>query len=179
MTVLVRRLSLFVLLGVATAAVAACSGTAIGGQGGPTTSASSSSSSGDAALSALDPCTLLTSQELQQYNVATKGDKNTTSDEVGCDYVGNYPAPSLSISKSKDSVQSYVQRSDTFVKLVQNTVNGRAGVQTRISSSNDECSQVMAVGSGDVRIGLTGDKSGDPCGDVLKIAQVVEPRLPK
>jgi Protein of unknown function (DUF3558) len=104
-----------------------------------------------------------------------------TSDEAGCGFRG-YPdslSPGISLNKSKDSVDSYVKRADTFVKFTQNKVNGRAGAQTQISDSNTECSQVIAVGTGDVRVAVLRDKSGDPCGNALKLAQLVEPRLPK
>jgi Protein of unknown function (DUF3558) len=101
--------------------------------------------------------------------------------ETGCDFLGAADTldRAINLDKSKDSVESYVKRADTFVRLAQNNVNGRPGVQVQISESNTECSQVMAVGSGDVVVAVTRDKSGDPCGDALKLAQLVEPRLPK
>jgi hypothetical protein len=157
-----------------------CNGQQTQGQAEPTGTSSSGGGS-SAALDKLDACTLLTADQLQQYGVETKGKPQNNSSENGCAFIAtpDSSATSINLSKSKDSVDSYVQRSDTFVKLAKNSVNGRNGVQTQISTSNTECSQVMAVGSGTVRAGVINDKSGDPCGDALKIAQVVEPKLPK
>lgn len=161
--------------------LAACND-GISGNPGPTTGSSASTNAGgDAALNKLDPCTLLTTQELQQYQVRSKGEPLNSSDEQGCDFLGSPDSLSrgINLTKSKDSVASYVERADTFVKLTKNNVSGRDGVQVQISKSNTECSQIIGVGSGTVSVAVTGDKSGNPCGDALQIAQVVEPRLPK
>ncbi|HEY0494098.1 MAG TPA: DUF3558 family protein [Kutzneria sp.] len=176
---LVRGVSGLGLLLLTAAVLSGCNGQP--GQAEPTGTTASSGGSSSAVLDKLDPCALLTVDQLQQYSVATQGQPLNTSDETGCIYLGSPDSASrgINLSKSKDSVDSYVQRSDTFVKLTKNTVNGRNGVQTQISTSNTECSQVIAVGSGTVRVAVTNDKSGDPCGDALKIAQVVEPKLPK
>lgn len=158
----------------------ACGGQPTPGQAGPTTSSSGISGS-SAALDKVDPCTLLTTDQLQQYKVETQGTPQNTSDETGCAFLGS-PDPlstGINLTKSKDSVDSYAQRADTFTKFSKNSVNGRSAAQTQISSANTECSQIMAVGSGTVRVGVINDKSGDPCADALKIAQVVESKLPK
>jgi hypothetical protein len=166
------------LLALAIVTLAACNGTQVGGEAGPTTTASGSQGSGSDVLKALDPCTLLTSQELQQFGVDPSTRKPANgSGETGCGFI-KYPI-GIVLGKANDTVQGFLDRSDTFVKIAKRDVNGRSGVLTQISTENTDCSQVLAVGTGVVRIGLTGDKSGDPCGDVLKIAQVVEPKLPK
>jgi hypothetical protein len=178
---LVRGVSGLGLVLLAVVTLSACNGQQTPGQAEPTGASSSPNAGSGAALDKLDPCTLLTTDQLKQYNVETQGTPNNSSDETGCAFIG-YPdsaSRSINLGKSKDSVDSFVERSDSFVKLTKNTVNGRNGVQTQISTSNTECSQVIAVGSGTVRVAVTNDKSGDPCGDALKIAQVVEPKLPK
>ena len=169
------------LIAVSGVFLAACGGTTPG-TAGPTTTSGSSTGSGDsAALSKVDPCTLLTAQELQQYQGRTKGEPLNSSDEQGCDFLGSPDSLSrgINLTKSKDSVADYVGRKDSYVKFTKNSVNGRDAAQVQISKSNTECSQIIGVGSGTVSVAVTGDKSGDPCGDALQIAQVVEPRLPK
>ena len=178
MTVPFNGIARLGLLALALVTLAACNGTSVGGQAGPTTTTSGAQGSGSDVLKALDPCTLLTSQELQQFGVDPSTRKPANgSGETGCGFI-KYPI-GIILAKSNDSIQSFLDRSDTFVKIAKRDVNGRSGLLTQISTENTECSQEMAVGSGVVRIGLTGDKSGDPCGDVLKIAQTVEPKLPK
>ena len=179
MTVSFRALPRLGLLALTLVTLAGCTGKSVDGNAGPTSSSSSTSTQGSSgALTALDPCTLLTSDQLQQFGV-DPGSKSAAngSGETGCSFI-KYPI-GIILAKSNESVQGYLDRSDTFVKIAKRDVNGRTGVLTQISNDNTECSQVLAVGSGDVRVGLTGDKSGDPCGNVLKIAQVVEPKLPK
>ncbi|MEV6607484.1 MULTISPECIES: DUF3558 family protein [unclassified Kutzneria] len=178
---LVRGVSGLGIVLLAVVSLSACNGQPTQGQAEPTGASSSQGAGSSAALDKVDPCTLLTTDQLKQYNVETQGAPNNTSDETGCAYLG-YPdslTRGINVGKSKDSVDSFAERADTFVKFTKNSVNGRKGAQTQISTSNTECSQVMAVGSGTVRVGVINDKSGDPCGDVLKIAQVVEPKLPK
>ncbi|MFC0544238.1 DUF3558 domain-containing protein [Kutzneria chonburiensis] len=153
----------------------------VSGDPSPTGSSTSANAGADASLNKLDPCTLLTTQELQQYQVRTKGEPLNSSDEQGCGFLGSPDSLSrgINLTKSKDSVADYVSRKDGYVKFATNTVNGRDAAQVQISKSNTECSQIIAVGSGTVSVAVTSDKSGDPCGDALQIAKVVEPRLSK
>ena len=111
----------------------------------------------------------------------TSGKPLSEDDDTGCYFFGD-PDPAgraINLTKSPDSPDSYLSRPGDFVSIKANTVNGRPGFQTRISTTNDECSQFMAVGSGVVSVATTRDKSGDPCGGVVKLAQIVESRLPE
>jgi hypothetical protein len=156
--------------------LAACGGL-VGGQSSPT-GASSAASSAGGSVSAVDPCKLLSPQELQQLEVPPNGDEANRSGETGCQWTGQKLF--VSLTKANNSLDYFTQHADQYTDLTQDKVNDRAGVHFQISQSNTECSQAVAVGTGYVRVGLGYfDHSPDPCGKALQIAQMVEPRLPK
>jgi hypothetical protein len=162
-------------IGLALALVAGCGATGVGGQADPT-STPQASSGGSGVMPSLDPCKLLTAQELQAAGVSSDPSPLNGGGEVGCQYAKDY---SIGLSKSSESIDSYKSRAATFVKFSQHDINGRPGVQVQISKTNTECSQVLGVGSGDVVVSVGAYSNGDPCAEVEKLAQLVEPRLPK
>ncbi|GAA3434504.1 hypothetical protein GCM10018954_041080 [Kutzneria kofuensis] len=156
----------------------ACGSSSIAGEPGPNTSLALS---GDAKWAGVDPCSLLTVDELRQNGVKTLGKPLNVAGETGCDFLSDSDVigRAINVTKSSNSPDSYLSRPGDFVYIESNSVNGRPGFQTRISKSNDECSQYIAVGSGVVSVATTRDRSGDPCGAALTLAQLIEPRLPK
>jgi hypothetical protein len=160
-------------------ALAGCAPSKVNGDPSPSGSATSSADSG--AWAGVDPCKLLTDQELQQNGVKTDSTPLNENGETGCDFLNatDVVGRAINLTKSPQSADSYAARSSDFVSFKKNSVNSRSGFQTQIGSTNDECSQYMAVGTGVVSVAVTRDNSGDPCGDALKLAQLAEPRLPK
>ncbi|GDY34081.1 DUF3558 domain-containing protein [Gandjariella thermophila] len=174
MSVRHRGLSRIALCVLCVLAVTGCGGS-VGGQPNPTMSSSAGAAG---AIDAVDPCTLLTPEELRQLDVPTQSDPANASGETGCQWTGKRLF--VTLAKAHDRLDYFTKRPGQYVNLAENTVNGRQGVHFQISQSNTECSQVMAVGTGYV-VAAVGffDHSPDPCGKALKIAQMVEPRLPR
>jgi hypothetical protein len=163
--------------GVTVLALTSC-GSELSGQPSPTTGSSASASS-SGSIDAVDPCTLLRPQELQQLGLPTQSEPANGSGETGCSWI-SHSKFGLTLAKAKDGLDYFTKHPDQYINLATNTVNGRPGVHFQISQSNTECSQVMAVGTGYVVAGVGFfDNSPDPCGRALAIAQMVEPRLPK
>lgn len=72
----------------------------------------------------------------------------------------------------------------TFTSFVENTVNGRAGVQLGVRRDHSQCDQIMDGGpvSLSVSVAQAGLYTGAPidsCAETLRIAQLLEPRLPR
>lgn len=149
--------------------------------GDPSPTGSSTSSGDSGAWASVDPCKLLTAQELQENGVKTQSKPLNENGETGCDFVNatDVVGRAINLTKSPASADSYTSRPGDFASFKKNSVNSRPGFQTQIGSTNDECSQYMVVGTGVVSVAVTRDSAGDPCGDALKLAQLVEPRLPK
>jgi hypothetical protein len=160
--------------------LAGCGPSTVTGDPGPTKT--SGSAGGDSAdFTKLDACTLLTPQELQQNGVVTQPKPLNEAGETGCDFKNatDVIGRAISLVKSPEPLDSFTSRPGDFQFFKQNSVNGRSGFQASSSDKNTECSQFLTFGSGVVSIGVTRDKSGDPCGDATKLAQLAEPRLPK
>jgi Protein of unknown function (DUF3558) len=162
-----------VAAGLATLVLAGCAGPTVSGTPSPASGPTS------AAIESVLPCTLLTQQELQQQGQPVQGAPYDTAGETGCSFHGQDFG--LDLGKAKDGLNYFTKRAKQFVSLKENSVNGRSGVQIIISHTGRECTQVMAVGTGDVTVGISYNfgHQGDPCAKVMEIAQLIEPRLPK
>jgi hypothetical protein len=178
-TVSIRAVAGIVASAAAVLVLAGCTPTKVTGD--PSPSGTPSSTGDSAAFAKLDPCKLLTPDELQQNGVVTQSTPLNEAGETGCDFANatDVAGRAISLVKSPASMDSFTSRPGDFLFFKQNSVNGRPGFQVSASDRNSECSQFLAVGSGLVSIGVTRDKSGDPCGDATKLAQLAEPRLPK
>ncbi|MGH3912770.1 MAG: hypothetical protein ACRDTC_05080, partial [Pseudonocardiaceae bacterium] len=103
--------------------------------------------------------------------------------EVGCGWIGD--PITLTLVRDKYPISDWASRSDdpAFVTFVENTVNGRAGVQFGVRSSGDQCAQVMDGGPVSLLVSVAAASSLgppiDPCAEALRIAQLIETRLPK
>lgn len=179
MTVRVRPTAGLVALVAATLVTTGCGSPSVPGQASPTGVSTSTSTSASAVIDSVQPCTLLTPQELQQFGQPSPGTPHDAAGETGCEF-GGQPF-GMTLSKANDGLDYFTKHADKFVKVTKNPVNGRAGVQLLISTDGSECSQVMAVGTGYVVVGVVYNfgHTGDPCAKALEIAQVIEPRLPK
>jgi hypothetical protein len=138
---------------------------------------------GDA--SRVDMCTILTDPELAGLGMELDSRQQFHQmGAVGCQWVGKRIR--LSLERDKDTVAAYrARRNDpAFTSFVDNTVNGRPGVHLSVESDSSDCSQLIDGGpvSLVVAVAQAGLYSGpkiDSCAEALRIAQMIEPRLPK
>ncbi|MGH3931726.1 MAG: DUF3558 family protein [Pseudonocardiaceae bacterium] len=134
--------------------------------------------------SGVDMCTILTEAELSGLGIEL--DTRRPVDMlglIGCQWVGE--PITLRLERNEDTVAEYVDRRDdpAFVTFAENMVNGRAGVHFGVSNSGQDCVQLMDGGPVSLAVGVAAASSLgppiDPCAEALRIAQLIETRLPK
>ncbi|MGH3801220.1 MAG: DUF3558 family protein [Pseudonocardiaceae bacterium] len=134
--------------------------------------------------SRVDMCTILTDAELT--GLGLRPDTRKQDDVlgvVGCGWVGK--PFTLSLDRDKDNLAAYQARREdpAFVSFEENTVNGRAGVQLGVRRDRSQCAQFMDGGSVSLVVSVAASSSLsppiDPCAEAFRIAQMIEPRLPK
>ncbi|MGH3899409.1 MAG: DUF3558 family protein [Pseudonocardiaceae bacterium] len=134
--------------------------------------------------SRVDMCTILSDRELGKLGI--KQDTRKPFDEVGvvgCRWVGK--PFTLSLDRDKHTLASYQdrRRDPAFVSFTDNTVNGRAGTQLVLDRDGSQCTQLMNGGPVSLTVSVASSSSLSPpidaCAEALRIAQVIEPRLPK
>jgi len=134
----------------------------------------------------VDMCTILTDAELSQLGV--QPDTRETVDQfgsVGCEWVGK--PVRFSLERDKETVASYRTRprGPSFITFTENAVNGRAGLTFAVDrDGGTDCEQLMDGGSVSlvVHVASTLSPDGhriDSCPEALRIAQLIEPRLPR
>lgn len=138
---------------------------------------------GDA--SGVDMCTILNETELSGLGIDLGS--RTQVDElgvVGCDWVGQ--PIRLRLERDEDPVAVYRARRDdpAFTRFVDNTVNGRSGVQLSVERDRSDCAQLMDGGPVSLTVAVAPAFSMEPskidsCAEALRIAQLIESRLPK
>lgn len=164
------------LLMVAVALVAAGCGTPGSGSAPPPTVADSSR---------VDMCTILSDQELAQLGV--KPDAREPVDRpssVGCYWRGTPFA--LTLERDAETVASYKARQPgpALITFAENAVNGRAGVRFGVEREGTDCEQLIDGGSVSLVVSVapaigSPEPKIDSCAEALRIAQMIEPRLPK
>lgn len=145
--------------------------------------ASSAPAVGDA--SRVDMCTILTDQELAQLGITLNSREPVDRlGGVGCGWLGN--RITLDLERDKETLASYRARrhSPFFTSFVDNTVNGRPGAHLSVQRDRADCDQLMDGGpvSLSVAVAQAGEYDGPPidsCAEAMRIAQMIEPRLPK
>jgi hypothetical protein len=135
--------------------------------------------------SQVDMCTILTDAELTGLGI--KLDTRKPFDEVGtvgCQWVGK--PITLSLQRDKDTIAAYQARRDdpAFTSFSDNTVNDRAGVQLGVRRDRTQCAQFIDGGPVSLTVSVAPAFSLDPrpidsCAEALRIAKMIEPRLPK
>ena len=138
---------------------------------------------GDA--SRVDMCTILTDAELAGLGIKLTSRKpNNRLGEVGCRWAGQ--PFTLDLERGKESVAQYRARRDdpAFTSFADNTVNGRAGARLSVESDRSDCTQLIDGGSVGlvVSVAQSGLYTGPPintCAEAMRIAQMIEPRLPR
>lgn len=134
--------------------------------------------------SGVDMCTILSDGELSGLGI--KLDTRQQVDElgvVGCQWVGK--PFRMSLERDEDTVAVYVARRDdpAFVTFVENTVNGRAGAHLGVEGDGTDCAQLIDGGPVSLTVAVAPSSTLaapiDACAEALRIAQLIEPRLPK
>lgn len=131
----------------------------------------------------IDMCTVLSGRELS--DLGAKLDTREPFNEVGvvgCRWVGK--PFTLSLERDKDTLASYQarRRDPVFVSFVDNRVNGRGGAQLVLDPDGSQCAQLMDGGPVSLVVGVAASSSLgviDSCAEALRIAKMIEPRLPK
>lgn len=142
-------------------------------------------SSGVADASRVDMCTILADEELSQLGIKLSSRKPFNElGTVGCGWVGK--PITLSLDRDKNAIASYqARRNDpAFTSFGDNQVNGRAGVHLSVRRDRTDCAQLFDGGSVTLTVAVAPAFSLKPqpidsCAEALRIAQMIEPRLPK
>jgi uncharacterized protein DUF3558 len=135
--------------------------------------------------SRVDMCTILTDAELGQLGIKLNTRKPVNeSGVVGCQWVGK--PSTLRLERDKETLASYRARrhSPIFTSFADNTVNGRAGAHLSVDRDRTDCTQLMDGGPVSLTVSVApasslNGPSVDSCAEALRIAQMIEPRLPK
>jgi hypothetical protein len=135
--------------------------------------------------SRVNMCTIVTNTELTGLNLDPTSRKNESMlGEVGCGWEGK--VFTLHLARGKDTVAQYRARRDdpAFSSFADNTVNGRAGARLSVDSDRSDCTQLIDGGAVGlvVSVAPAGLYTGPPidsCAEAMRIAQMIEPRLPK
>lgn len=141
----------------------------------------------EGARPAVDPCTVLADADLAQLGMRLETRRTVEElDALGCGWLGE--PLSLTLTTNPDTVADYRARGDdpVFVTLEENQVNDRPGVQTQVDTTGEACTQVMGTGPGVLAVGVALSARAsvdglqvDPCAEALRIAELIEPRLPE
>ncbi|MGH4024762.1 MAG: DUF3558 family protein [Pseudonocardiaceae bacterium] len=133
----------------------------------------------------MDMCTILNDAELSGLGIDL-GTREQVDElgVVGCQWIGQ--PITLSLERDEDTVAEYVARRDdpAFSSFRENTVHGRAGVQLSVEETpNNDCVQLMDGGPVSLSVAVARAYSPerlplDVCAEALRIAELIEPRLP-
>lgn len=161
--------------------------TVVSGCAGDIAGAPSTSGPSEGARPAVDPCAVLSDAELAGLGKQPETRRVVEElDAIGCGWRGE--PLGLTLTTNPDTIAEYRARRDdpVFVTFAQNRVNDRPGVQTRVDPSGEQCTQAVGTGAGALSVGvrLSGRASVDgvqvdPCAEALRIAELIEPRLPE
>jgi hypothetical protein len=135
--------------------------------------------------SRVDMCTILTDAELTGLGIRLNTRKPVDQlGSVGCGWLGK--PFTLDLERDKETLASYRARrhSPTFTSFVDNTVNGRAGAHLSVERDRTDCAQLMDGGPVSLTVAVApafslSPRPIDSCAEALRIAQMIEPRLPK
>lgn len=159
--------------------LAGCGG---GAQGGSPAPASPTPS----ALVNFDPCTALTPEELQANGVAPQGKPvDQGVGEVGCEFEGEEVLLTVLKAEQRDLAQ-WQENQSNFDEFELNQVGSHQGARGIAAGGTGQgvCNQLIEAGDGTVDVVITymsaqGLEAKDPCADAMKVAQQIEPKLPK
>ncbi len=135
--------------------------------------------------SRVDMCAILTEAELTGLGI--RPDTRKPFDKVGVVGCGWLGKPfTLRLERDEDTVAAYQTRRDdpAFTSFSDKRVNDRAGVQLSVERDRTDCAQLMDGGPVSLTVAVAPAFSLDPpkidsCAAALRIAQMIEPRLPR
>jgi hypothetical protein len=133
----------------------------------------------------VDMCTVLTDAELSGLGIDVNSRKQANSlGLVGCGWQGK--AITLNLERDKETLASYKarRRDPAFTSFADNTVNGRSAAHFSVDPDRTDCTQLIDGGTVSLWVAVApafslGGPSVDSCAEALRIAQMIEPRLPK
>jgi hypothetical protein len=135
--------------------------------------------------SLVNMCTILTNAELTTLGVqpATRKRFNTAG-VIGCRWQGK--SYILSLERDNSTLAGYqAHRNDpNFINFADNRVNDRAGVHFGMDRNGLHCAQLIDGGSVSLSVSVAVPQNVNPppvnpCAEALRIAQMIEPRLPE
>jgi hypothetical protein len=135
--------------------------------------------------SQVNMCTILTSAELTGLGVRPDTRQRVTkTGVVGCRWLTK--SYTLSLTRDDGTIAKYQQhRQDPkFVNFTDNTVNNRAGAHFGVDANGTQCAQLMNGGPVSLLVSVAvspnvNPRPVDPCAEAFRIAQMIEPKLPK
>ncbi len=133
----------------------------------------------------VDMCAILSNTELAGLGAQVSTRKSfDTAGVIGCRWRGK--SYTLSLERDNSTLAGYrAHRNDPqFVNFQDNTVNGRAGAHFGVDKNGSQCAQLIDGGSASLSVSVALPNNVtpppvDPCAEALRIAQMIEPRLPK
>ena len=133
----------------------------------------------------VDMCTILSGPELTALGVQLNTRKQfNQGGVVGCRWQGK--SFTLSLERDNDTLTGYRahRQEPNIINFMDNTVNGRAGAHFGVVPNGSQCAQLIDGGSVALSVSVAVPANVtpppvDPCGQALRIAQMIEPRLPK
>ena len=127
-------------------------------------------------------CTILSDAQLNQLGI-TPGIRTPVNREgsVGCEWAGRPFIVSLERDAHTLAAYRARPRGPAFISVTDNAVNGRPGLRFKVDRDGTDCEQLLDGGSVSLVVSVTPVVTGmvDPCAEALRIAHVIEPRLPK
>ncbi|NHD18949.1 DUF3558 domain-containing protein [Actinopolyspora sp. BKK1] len=153
------------------------------GSGDTSDSPSETQASGDNSLESLDPCKLLSEDELKSFGLELPGELDEDLPwRPGCHYSGDPVAAKLS-KDTRNTVSSNAEKS-TWAEFERIQVNGRSGARaiTKGSTQARICNVMFDAGDGLIQVQATESRlpeSVDECAKALEIAKKVEPDMPE
>ena len=165
------------------AAAAVAAGLLLGGCGSAASDTPTPPAVPDA--SGVDMCTILTDAELSALGIELgTRQRSDRLGLVGCGWLGK--PFTLSLKRDQETVAEYVARRDdpAFTSFAENTVNDREGVRLSVESDRTDCTQFIDGGSVSLTVAVApafslGPRRTDSCAEALRIAEMIEPRLPQ
>lgn len=135
-----------------------------------------------AGLKDFDVCNFFTPEDLAAAGVSGPGEPEDTVDfEPGCNFRGEEKDLTL-FKNPEDSFDKYMSKGN-FGEVNPFEVNGRKAAVGVTAGSEGQgiCSSFLDAGGGTVIVTVTGAQSDsvDACGESKKVAEQIEPRLPK
>jgi hypothetical protein len=156
-----------------TASAASTSGSGGGGGESQSTSASGGKIASADQLANTQACTLLTSSEATQLGLPSTGKQDNAGAKSGCEWSGDEWDAIVGI-RTDVGLSGVLANGGTIVPT---TVGSHQAA--KLSQGDSGCLYVLGVANSmrvDIQSGPVG--TGDPCQESLKIAQVIEPKLP-